>query len=297
MRVLIIAFLMVLLAAPGALAEKKPITIAHADWSTAIASANLVKAVLQEKLGRKCVLLETDAENMWRMVAEGKADVMLSAWLPEAQKKYFAEFGERVDDLGPNLEGTRIGFVVPKVTAGRLTAGTGIRNRPYLDTETIPGLKDDADKYKHRIIGIDPGAGVMLKAEEAMDAYGLDESFRLVPGSEVSMVAELSHAIRHQRWVVVTCWRPHWVFARWQLDFLEDPDNVFGKTGYIGTMARKGLKGDEPEVYELLDKFNWTPDEMGQLMLWIQEDQGLFPYEKALRWLRAHPRSVTSWLQ
>lgn len=287
---------MVLLTASAVLAEQKPITIVHADWSSAIASANLVQAVIQEELGRKCVLVEADAENMWKMVAEGKADAMLSAWLPDAQSKYYQKYGARVDELGPNLKGTRIGLVVPKVTAGRLTAGTGIRNRPYISTDTIPELKENADNFKHRIIGIDPGAGIMHKAEEAIATYGLEDSFRLVPGSEVSMLAELTHAIRHQRWVVVTCWQPHWIFARWELDFLDDPENVFGKAGYIGTMVRKGLKQEDPEVYRMLDNFSWTPDEMGQLMLWIQEDDGLFPYEKALRWMRAHPHRVISWL-
>lgn len=297
MRKLIISFLIVLFTSSGVLADGNQITIAHTEWSSSVASAALVQAVLQEKLGCKCELVETDAENMWKMVAEGKADVMLSAWLPDAQMKYYKKYVNRVDDLGPNLEGTKIGFVVPKVTAGRLTAGTGIRNRPYLDTETIPELKKDADKYRNRIIGIDSGAGIMHKAAEAVKDYSLDKDFRLVTGSEVSMVAELSHAIRHQRWVVVTLWRPHWAFARWKLDFLKDPDNVFGKTGYISTMARKGLKKDHPEIYKMLDKFNWTPESMGQLMLWIQEDDGLFPYEKALRWMRAHDDQVESWLQ
>jgi glycine betaine/proline transport system substrate-binding protein len=297
LRAFIVAFLIVLLTVTAALAEKKPITIVHANWSSSVASATLVKAVLQERLGRKCVLVETDAENMWKMVAEGKADVMLSAWLPDAQKNYYKEYGVKIDDLGPNLEGTKIGLVVPKITAGRFTAGTGIRNRPYIDTESIPELKKQADKYKHRIIGIDSGSGLMHKTKEAIRKYDLTDSFRLISGSEVSMVAELSHAIRHQRWVVVTCWRPHWAFARWNLHFLDDPENVFGKSGYISTLARKGLKDDEPDVYKVLDKFSWTPEEMGQLMLWIQEDEGLFPYEKALRWMGAHPEDVNSWLQ
>lgn len=208
MRTIIAILLLALLTAPQALAAQKPIVIAHADWSSSIASATLVKAVLQEKLGRTCKLVPTDAESMWKMVAEGEADVMLSAWLPDTQERYYNKYRNRLDDLGPNLEGTRIGIVVPKITSGRFTAGTGLRNRPYLTTESIPELKKDAAKYKNRIVGIDPGAGVMHKTEEALEAYGLKDKFRLVPGSEVSMVAELSHAIRHQRWVAVTGWVP-----------------------------------------------------------------------------------------
>ncbi len=296
MRSLIIASLLIIMAVPQMALAQKPLTIAYTDWSSSTSSAYLVKAVLQEKMGRKCKLIPTSAENMWKLVAQGKADAMLSAWLPDTQEVYYKKYGDRVDDLGPNLDGTRIGLVVPKITAGRFTAGTGLRNRPYLTTESIPGLKKDAAKYKNRIVGIDPGAGVMHKANKAIEEYGLDKDFRLVPGSEVSMVAELTHAIRHQRWVVVTGWVPHWIFARWELEFLDDPKDVFGKTGHISTIARKGLKEDDPEAYAFLDSFNWTPGEMGQLMLWIQEDQGLFPYEKALRWIRTHQSEVDSWL-
>lgn len=294
-KTLALLILTLVTAVPAGAAER-PVRIAYVEWSSAIASANLVKAVLQEKLDRRCELVATDAENMWRMVAEGEADAMLSAWLPDTHDAYYAKYGEAVENLGPNLEGTRIGLVVPKVTSGRYTAGTGLKNRPYLTTESIEDLAADAQKYKNRIVGIDPGAGVMRKTREALAAYGLNGTFRLVPGSEVSMVAELSHAIRQQRWVVVTGWLPHWIFARWDLEFLEDPKGVFGGTGHIATMARKGLAEDDPEAYAVLDAFQWAPDEMGQLMLWIQKDEGLFPYEKALRWMRTRPGRVASWL-
>lgn len=283
--------------APAARTQaQEPVKIAYVEWSSAIASCNLIKVVLEEKLKQPCELVLVDAEEMWRMVATGEVDAMLSAWLPSTHEGYYKTYGDKLVDLGPNLEGTKIGLVVPKVTAGRLSAGTGLRNRPYLTTESIPQLAADAAKYKHRIIGIDPGAGVMLKTRKAMDVYGLQDDFRLITGSEISMVAELSHAIRQQRWIVVTGWKPHWIFSRWELEFLDDPKNVFGNGGHISTMVRKGLQQDRPDVYALLDNFHWTPEEMGQLMLWIQDDKGMFPYEKAQRWIRSHQERVASWL-
>lgn len=280
-----------------AIAGERPFTIAYAQWSSSVASANLLKAVVQEKLDVPCRLVATDAEGMWRMVAAGEADAMVSAWLPATHSTYYKKYGAQMQDLGPNLKGTRIGLVVPKVTAGRFTAGTGLRNRPYIATQSITELGKDAGKYNNRIVGIDPGAGVMEKTRAALKEYGLEGSFRLVEGSEVSMTAELSHAIRHQRWVVVTGWLPHWAFARWQLEFLDDPKGIYGDVGNIHTFVRKGLNADQPKLYALLDRFYWTPEDMGQLMLWIQEDTGLFPYEKAQRWLRTHPERVAGWLQ
>jgi glycine betaine/proline transport system substrate-binding protein len=284
-----------LLACLGpASAGNQTVTLAYVEWSTEIASNNLVKAVLQEKLGYDCTLRSMAADEMWRAVAEGRVDAMVSAWLPHTHAHFFRRHRDQVVNLGPNLNGTRIGLVVPDVTQGRLTAGTGIRNRPYIKAQSIPELKQYAERFNRRIVGIDPEAGIMKKTREAMRAYGLQD-YRLIEGSEVSMVAELSHAIRHQRWIAVTAWLPHWIFARWELRFLDDPKNVFGRGGHISTIVRQGLQGDMPEVYEFLDRFSWSPSEMGRLMLWNREDKGLYPYEKALRWMRTHPERVRSW--
>lgn len=271
------------------------IRLAYTEWSSSVASANLVKAVLQEKLGIPCELIALGADEMWAAVAEGRADAMLSAWLPDTHAHYHEQFGDQVVNLGPNLEGTKIGLVVPNVTRGRLTAGTGIRNQPYIDIDSIPELKTHADKFKHRIIGIEPEAGIMRRTRQAMETYGL-EDFRLVEGSEVAMVAELSHAVRRQKWIVVTGWLPHWSFARWNLKFLDDPENAFGGSGTINTVVRQGLKKDMPQAFDLLDRFFWEPSDAGQLMLWIREEEGRFPYEKALRWMRTHPEKIKGWI-
>ncbi|MGD8285799.1 MAG: glycine betaine ABC transporter substrate-binding protein, partial [Desulfobacterales bacterium] len=192
--------------------------------------------------------------------------------------------------------GTQIGLVVPDITVGRQTAESGQRNAPYIQATSIDDLKQFADKFNRRIIGIDPEAGIMKKTREAMREYGL-YNYELIKGSEVSMVAELSNAIRKQRWIVVTGWEPHWKFARWKLKFLDDPKNVYGGKEEIHTIVRKGLKDDMPDVYQFLDNYSWAPEDLEQLMIWIQEDQGMYPGEKALRYMRYHGDQIKSWLE
>ncbi len=272
------------------------VKIAYVQWSSEIASSYLVKVILEEKMGYTCQLVDMRADEMWESVAAGKTDATVSAWLPDVHGHYYEQYKDRLENLGPNLEGTRAGLAVPDIYIGRFTTGTGLRNRSLVPIDTIAGLRGHADMFKNRIIGIDPEAGIMKMAKEAVQVYGLNR-YRLVEGSEVSMLAELSHAIRHQRPVVVTAWTPHWIFARWELKFLEDPEKVFGDKGHINTIARKGLQKDLPEVYRFLDRFYWKPEQMGQLMLWNQQDRGIFPYENALRWIKANPETVSKWLQ
>lgn len=297
--ILALAFLAVLAAGPPAhaAAQQRPVVrLAYVDWSSSIASARVVQAVLQERLGVRCELVRFEAEGMWRAVAEGGADVMLSAWLPTTHADYYGRYCRRVVDLGPNLEGVRTGLVVPDVSVGRQTGPLGQRARPYLDADSIPDLKKYADKFRHRIIGIDPQAGVMQRTREAMRTYGL-ESFRLVDGSEVSMTAELSHAIRHQEWIVVTGWTPHWMFGRWKLKFLDDPLGIYGGEQSIHTLVHPDLPKRLPRIAAFLDNFSWSHEQMERYLVWNRSDGGLYPYEKALRWLKTHPNQVSSWLE
>lgn len=297
-RLLLPLLLLCCLLVPAitAQAAAKTVKLAYVEWSSEIASTNVVKAVLQEEMGVHCQIIAMKADEMWQAVANGEVDGMVAAWLPQTHSTYMEQYKGDVVDLGPNLEGAKIGLVVPNVSLGRQTAATGLRNTPYITADSIADLKKYGDKFHYRIIGIDPESGVMQKARQAIEAYGLT-SYELIPGSEVSMTAELSHAIQRQKWVVVTGWVPHWKFARWELKFLKDPKGVFGGQENIHTMVRKGLQKEMPEVYDFLDKFYWKPQDMGQLMIWIHDDDGLYPYDKALRFLRANKNLVQSWLE
>lgn len=290
-----IAFILLLSLGSVAAAQQPALRLAYTDWSSSIASAYVVQGVIQEKLHRSCELVRLDVEEMWQALAEGRVDAMLSAWLPVTHADYWQTYSEQLVDLGPNLTGARIGLVVPDVSVGRQTGPLGERARPYIKAKSIEDLPKYAKEFRHRIIGIEPGAGIMARTREAMKAYGL-EDFRLIDGSEVSMTAELSNAIRHQQWIVVTGWTPHWMFARWKLKFLEDPKNIFGGSESIHTLVRKGYAEDHPEIYALLDNFFWTPDQMGQFLVWNEFDHGMFPYEKALRWIDNNPQQVLGWL-
>ncbi|MBK1724187.1 glycine betaine ABC transporter substrate-binding protein [Thiocystis violacea] len=282
-------------AACAPAADAPTLRIAYVDWSSSVASANVVCAVLRERLGHPCELIETTADAMWRMVADGEADALLSAWLPDTHAQYYAEYGDRLADLGPNLVGTRAGLVIPAVGVGRQTGGRGERTRPALDIDSIAQLADHRQALGGRIVGIDPAAGIMSATERAFGAYDL-EGFRLVKGSETAMTQALADAIARNAPIVVTGWEPHWMLGRWSLKFLDDPKNVYGGRGSIHTLVRPGLARDDPQAQGILDRFEWDSRAMEQLLVWIHQDGGRDPYAQALRWTRANPRRVQAWL-
>ena len=165
-----------------------------------------------------------------------------------------------------------------------------------MTVDSIADLNKYADKFDDKIIGIDPGAGLMKLSEKAMKEYKLDK-FELMEGSGATMTASLDNAIKNKKWIVATVWSPHWLFGRWEMKYLDDPKGVLGGEETINTIVRKGLKKDMPDVYSFLDKFAWK--DAGQLqmvMAWNQE-KGTDPYENAKRFIKENKAQVDSWLK
>lgn len=255
----------------------KKVTLAYVEWVAEVASTNVMKVVLEEQ-GYQVKTLPVSAAAMWQALASGDADGITSAWLPTTHSHYLDAVKDKVADLGPNLVGTRIGLVVPS----------------YVTIDSVEELEANAEKFDGKIIGIDPGAGIMSLSETALVDYGL-KSFKLMEGSGATMAATLGDEIKNNNWVVVTGWTPHWMFDRWELKYLKDPKGLYGGEETINTIVRQGLKDELPEVYAILDAFNWTPAQCEGLVAANQED-GADPYTNAKAWVEANRDVVNSWI-
>jgi len=92
--------------------DGQEIKLAYVAWDTEIASTNLIGLVLED-MGYNVTLTQVEAGPMWAAVASGDADAIVAAWLPLTHEKYLEDYKDQVEDLGPNLEGAKIGLVVP----------------------------------------------------------------------------------------------------------------------------------------------------------------------------------------
>ncbi|WP_340025666.1 glycine betaine ABC transporter substrate-binding protein [Paenibacillus sp. FSL K6-1096] len=255
------------------------VKLAYVAWDSEIASTNVVKEVLESKLGLKVELLQVDAGPMWAGIADGSADAMVAAWLPSTHAAYLEKYGKDIEDVGVNLDGTKTGLAVPA----------------YMDINSIDDLKnaDVASSLNQTIIGIEPGAGIMTATEKALEAYGLSD-YTLLESSSAAMAQELQKAFDKNEPIVVTGWTPHWMFANMDLKYLDDPQGVYGGAEQIHTMARKGLQEDMPDVHKFLSQFKWNPEDMEQVMVKIQGGQS--PEEAAKDWVESNEAKVNEWI-
>lgn len=88
------------------------VNLVYVTWDSEIASTNVIAQVL-ETHGFNVEITPLDNAIMWQAVATGEADAMVAAWVPLTHGELYEEHKDDIVDLGPNLEGAKIGLVVP----------------------------------------------------------------------------------------------------------------------------------------------------------------------------------------
>lgn len=277
----IIAFVVLLFLVVGAFSvsddsNKGTITLAYAQQDDQIVSINVISQVLEEQ-GYTVNKTSLDIPVVWQAVANGEADAMTGAWIPLTHQAQYKEFKDKLDNLGPHIDGqAKLGLVVPS----------------YMDVDSIEDLNKQADK---KIIGIEPGAGIVKTTDKTLDAYSNLDDWEQVVSSTGAMNAQLDRAIKSKDDIVITGWNPYWIFQRYDLKYLDDPKGTMGKSENINTMARKGLKDDMPEAYNTLKNFKWDVDDMESIMLKIED--GKDPETAASEWIDKNRDKVDEWTE
>jgi glycine betaine/proline transport system substrate-binding protein len=256
---------------------KKTADLVYVNWAEGVAYTHLAKVVLEDKLGYEVTITAADVAPAYAAVAQGDKDAFMETWLPVLHKDYVERYQDDVVDLGHVYEGTQSGLVVPQ----------------YVTIDKISELNDHKDKFDGQIVGIDAGAGVMKTTEEVIDKYGLD--LKLISSSGPAMTAALKKAYGNQEWIAVTGWRPHWMFGRWDLKFLQqDEDKMMWGTGNIHIMGRKTLPQDKPELATFLRNYKFTDAQLSDLMIAMRDSEDQL--QAARDWMNANPEVVNSWL-
>ncbi len=268
--------------ATSALAQDaKTVKLGWAPWSDAEFVTKLAAKLLEDKYGQKVELVQTDVAPLYQGVSRGDLDAMMMAWLPATHEDYYKRVESKVENLGPVYEGAKLGWVVPAYI-------------PESEINSIEDLKkaEIQEKLKGQIQGIDPGAGLTRLSEEAIKAYGLN--YKLQISSEAAMLTTVDREMRKDGWFVATAWSPHWMFGKYKLRYIDDPETALGDAEHVDVLARKGFAEENPEVAGFLKRMKLPIDELEAAMFNAQETS----YEKAVdKYIEENPDRIKEWVE
>lgn len=255
--------------------NQKEIKITYVNWLESIAFSNIAKKVFEGQ-GYKVTLMNADVAPVFASLSRKKADIFMNVWTPKTHKNYLEKYGDKLEFINQNFDNARIGLVVPE----------------YVTINNISELSDSKEKFKNEITGIDAGAGIMIATQKVIKDYDLD--FKLLTSSEPAMIAAMKRAIQQKKWIVITGWMPHWMFAKFDLKFLNDDKGVYGEAEKIQTYAWKGFSEKDPFAAKLLKNIHFTNDQMSTLLKTFEETDN--EGEAAQKWIDENSELVDSWI-
>jgi len=273
MKALAAAAMLGLSMVPGH-AQEKTIEMGTMSWEDLTPISGITKKVLED--AGYTVNVQQFAEWGIAYAALTKGDIqILASQTDYVAQDYWNKNKSRLEKISPVSHGLFDGIAVPA----------------YVPIDSIEELNANADKFDGKIIGIEPGAGLMRETDDAVDGYDLD--LTLVEGSTAGMTAALKSAVDRQEWIAVTLWEPSWMAQKFDLKFLQDPKGVFPPPQTYYWIGQKGFSEENPEARELLASVFVPKDDITAMNGAVKDGKSMD--EAVAEWVSAHGDLLERW--
>lgn len=256
-----------LAAAPALAEEENTIKMGVMQWETMVMNSDITRHML-ERHGFEVEEVEFQEWGV-AFAAMGKGDVDVMIAHPDyATADYWKRNADKLEKLSVVSYGYNAGLIVPS----------------YVPIDSIDELNEHKDELDGKIIGVEPGSGMMRQSENVVDAYDLD--FRIIEGSGPVAVAALKSAMEREEWIVSMYWTPSWVFRQFDVKFLKDPKGVQEPTETYVWLARKGFAENHPKAREAIASVFVPEPALTQMTGWVKEGASID--EAVTRWEEAN---------
>ncbi|MEZ2128622.1 MULTISPECIES: glycine betaine ABC transporter substrate-binding protein [unclassified Sinorhizobium] len=214
-------------------AEEKTITMGTMSWEDLTPITGITKKVLEDTGYTVKVVPFSEWGIAYAALTKGDVQILASQTDYVAQD-YWDKNKKRLEKISPVSHGLFQGVAVPK----------------YVTIDSMDQLNDNADKFGGKIVGIEPGSGLMRDTANSVKAYDL--KLQLVEGSTAAMTAALKSAVDRKEWIAVTIWEPSWMMQKYDVKFLKDPKGVFPPPQSYYWIGRKGFSAEYPHAREVI---------------------------------------------
>jgi glycine betaine/proline transport system substrate-binding protein len=271
-----------LLVSPQISANEE-ITLAECNWP-GIRAKNKVGAYILENIGYEVTSTMVSDQVAHQGIASGRLDIHLGSWMPSMTETR-TQIEDKIDVPATNTDECMYTMAVPQYV---WEAGV----KSYTDLDKY-AEKFDRTMYTGPIGW--QSTKTMKKAVDN-DIYSLGD-WKVQTSTNGALMARIKKAVNNQEWIVFIGWQPHWMNHLFDIKYLKDPQGLWeNPESWVDTLARKGLKEDQPEVYKFFKQYKLSTQTCST---WIYEigQQDKDPSVVAKNWVQNNLNTVKPWLE
>ncbi|NNE24324.1 MAG: amino acid-binding protein [Rhizobiales bacterium] len=314
MRVYVPILLAGLLTTTGS-GHAADLVIGIPSWSSAKATAHVIKEVLEDKLKLDVELKEGTNEEIFAGMDDGTIDIHPEVWLPNLMAlhdKYVIRRKSAI--MSEKAVPGEQGLCVTRHTA----EGHGIRKIEDLaDPGKARKFDTDGDGRGELWVGDKDWASTRIEKIRAR-SYGHAQTMQLLEADETVAMAAVDAAVAVDRPIVFYCYAPHHVFSLHEIVFLEEPPHdprdwriidpaedaqwltksnaaVGWAISFLHVTYSSRLAESQPRAAQLLSAMKLDVDTVSSMTYAIVVE-GMEPSEFARQWVATNGERVDAWL-
>lgn len=288
-------------AADGSAGSSDGITVQTSEftWVAATLTNAVIEQVAQDNPDLGVAELEPtqlDVAAAWVGAENGDIDLLTEVALPN--QRPLVDQAEGIDLLGEVYDGAAQGWFVPTYATAP--------GQPLEGLTSVDQLPEYAEALDSTLYDADPGWITTQQNEARLAGYGT--GFEHSTSSATALFAQLDRSYSRQEPVLVYLYQPHWVFARYDLTQLEEPNEYVegcldeGGPGNCAIPDQAGaiaasqeLQEEVPAFTDMLGRMEIPVSDMDEMIAAVDVEER-DAAEVAQEWVEANADVVETWV-
>jgi len=300
---------------PAASHSADQVVIAQQTWDGSIATANIFKYALENKLNIPAVVKSIGQPPTWVALdkGDGSIDVKTEIWWPNEDAFYRKYVDERKTVEVSLLFGNAPqGWVVPTWVAKKYNIKTYKDLMPHAKLFDITG-----DGRGDLWCGGGGWSSTQITRIQMRD-LGLEEHFSPLVVDVWVFLAQLKEAMRKKKEIVFYYWAPEWIWAKYDLTWVDLPSYEESKWKYVPQKPEEShitcgwrsakvytgygvhLKNKNQKAYRFFKNIYLPMEEQSKMIAEladVPDNPPKPPMEVAKWWVERNPKIVSDWLK
>jgi glycine betaine/proline transport system substrate-binding protein len=307
--------LMAALASGGVSNAEENVVIAQQTWDGSIATAHVYKYVLENKLNISAKVKSIGQPPTWVAMdkGDGSIDVKTEIWWPN-EDAFYKKYVEKAKTVETSLlyGNAPQGWVVPTWVAKKYNIKTYKDLIPHAKVFDING-----DGKGDLWCGGGGWASTQITKIQMRD-LGLEEHFSPLVLEVWVFLAQLKEAMRRDKEIAFYYWAPEWIWAKYDLTWVELPDWEESKWKFVPKKPEESkitcgwrsakvytgygahLKKKNNKAYKFFKNVYMPMEEQSAMIAELADVPGnppKQPAEVAKWWVDKNPKIVGDWLK